>query len=110
MSRSLNQVTRSRLLPCERIAADGIVVAGTSDLDRSLITGESQADHIAKGGTVNAGMMNLTGPLTVRITATGDQTLLAEIARMVGCGRGVAARAMTAWRIARRGYMRRACI
>ncbi|MDH3669250.1 MAG: heavy metal translocating P-type ATPase [Paracoccaceae bacterium] len=67
----------------ERIPADGIVIDGTSDLDRSLVTGESRAEPVLAGETVNAGMVNLTGPLAIRITATGDRTLLAEIARMV---------------------------
>ncbi len=67
----------------ERIPADGVVLEGTSDLDRSLVTGESRAEPVVPGGAVNAGMVNLTGPLAIRITATGDRTLLAEIARMV---------------------------
>ena len=71
------------IAPGERIAADGTVIHGTSDLDRSLITGESRAEPVTQGEAVNAGVLNLTGPLAVQVTATGDRTLLAEIARMV---------------------------
>jgi len=67
----------------ERIAADGMVIEGASDLDRSLVTGESRAEPVTEGEVVNAGMINLTGPIAVRVTATGDATLLAEIARLI---------------------------
>ena len=67
----------------ERIPADGRIASGTSDLDRSLVTGESMPESVGEGATVHAGMMNLSGPLTVRLTATGEETLLAEIARLM---------------------------
>jgi len=71
------------ILPGERVPADGRVEEGTSDLDRSLVTGESAPEPIEPGAQVHAGMLNLTGPLKLRATATGDGTLLAEIARMI---------------------------
>ena len=67
----------------ERIPADGRVETGTSDLDRSLVTGESMPEPIGPGAEVHAGMLNLSGPLTLRAKATGEGTLLAEIARMI---------------------------
>jgi Cu2+-exporting ATPase len=67
----------------DRIPADGIVTAGRSDVDRSLITGESAPEAMGEGAEIHAGMLNLSGPLTIRVTATGDATLLAEIARMI---------------------------
>jgi Cu2+-exporting ATPase len=69
--------------PGERVPADGCVEAGTSDLDRSMVTGESNPEPVAPGAEVHAGMLNLSGPLQVRVAATGEATLLAEIARMV---------------------------
>jgi Cu2+-exporting ATPase len=67
----------------ERLAADGVVIAGTSEIDRSLLTGESNPELMAKGAVVHAGMLNLTGPLTVDVTAAGQDTFLAEIIRLM---------------------------
>ena len=69
--------------PGERIPADGEITVGATDLDRSLITGESRPEPAECGTEVHAGMLNLTGAIQIRVTATGDETLLAEIARMV---------------------------
>jgi P-type Cu2+ transporter len=67
----------------ERIAADGIVETGGSSLDLSLITGESRPEAVAPGARVVAGTLNLDAPLTVRVTAAGDRTTIAEIARLM---------------------------
>jgi len=69
--------------PGERVPADGQVETGASDLDRSLVTGESTPEPVGPGSEVHAGMLNLSGPLRLRAKATGERTLLAEIARMV---------------------------
>ena len=68
----------------ERLAADGVVEAGASSLDLSLLTGESAPRPVGPGGTVNAGTLNLTAPLTVRVTAAGEGSSIAEIARLMG--------------------------
>jgi hypothetical protein len=62
----------------ERIAADGRVTAGRSELDTSLITGESLPRPVAGGDPVFAGTLNLGAPLTVAVTAVGEGTLLAH--------------------------------
>ncbi|MEL6476374.1 MAG: heavy metal translocating P-type ATPase [Pseudomonadota bacterium] len=80
---TLRQGMRLAVAPGERVPADGLVLAGRSDLDRSLVTGESLPEPIAPGAAIHAGMMNLTGPLEMRVTAVGDGTLLADIARLV---------------------------
>jgi Cu2+-exporting ATPase len=67
----------------ERIAADGTVSAGTSDLDRSLMTGESAPEPVKPGDTVHSGVLNITGPLLVEITAAGNDTFLAELIRLM---------------------------
>lgn len=71
------------VVPGERVPADGQIEAGASDLDRSMVTGETNPEPVAPGAQVHAGMLNLSGPLKVRVTATGEATLLAEIARMI---------------------------
>ena len=67
----------------ERVSVDGEVAEGRSEVDSSLITGESLPAAVAPGAKVYAGTLNLGGPLTLTVTATGERTLLAEIARLM---------------------------
>jgi Cu2+-exporting ATPase len=67
----------------ERLAADGIVEQGASSLDLSLLSGESAPRLVGPGMAVHAGTLNLEGPLTVRITAAGPDTAVADIARLM---------------------------
>jgi Cu2+-exporting ATPase len=63
--------------------ADGVVEEGESDVNEAMITGESQPVKKTVGSKVIAGTINLDGSLRVRITATGEQTALAGIMRLV---------------------------
>lgn len=67
----------------ERIGADGVVEHGLSTLDTSLVTGESLPVAVQEGAAVFAGTMNLGAALTVRVTAAGAATLLAECVRLI---------------------------
>jgi len=67
----------------ERIPVDGVISQGVSDLDTALITGESLPQPSNIGDKVFAGTVNLTGPLRLEVTAVGEETLLAEIVRLV---------------------------
>ncbi|HET7717934.1 MAG TPA: heavy metal translocating P-type ATPase [Bauldia sp.] len=67
----------------ERVPIDGMVTAGASDIDRSMLTGETEPEPVQAGGRIFAGTLNLTGPLTVRVTARAADTLLAEIVRLM---------------------------
>ncbi|ATE63851.1 heavy metal translocating P-type ATPase [Rhizorhabdus dicambivorans] len=67
----------------ERFAADGRVEEGSSAIDRSLISGESRPEPVDAGSAVIAGSLNLTGPVTVRVTATGRDTTIAGMARLM---------------------------
>lgn len=69
--------------PGEAIAADGIVVEGESDVDLSLITGESLPVHISQGARVIGATINMNGRLIVRAERVGADTELARITRMV---------------------------
>jgi len=69
--------------PGQAIAADGIVIEGESDVDLSLITGESLPVHMAPGKRVIGATINGTGRLIVRAERVGAQTELSRIARMV---------------------------
>lgn len=69
--------------PGERIPVDGKITNGISDIDCSLVTGETQPQTMKPGGQVFAGMMNLSGPLEIEVTATQDSTLLSDIVRLM---------------------------
>jgi Cu2+-exporting ATPase len=74
---------RVLVAPGERIPVDGRVVSGASAVDRSLIDGESTPALVAVGDLVLAGMVNLSAPLYLIVTATGNRTFLAEIVRLM---------------------------
>ncbi|MEL6061442.1 MULTISPECIES: heavy metal translocating P-type ATPase [unclassified Methylobacterium] len=65
--------------PGERVPADGLVEHGVSDLDQSLVTGETAAVTVRGGDRVFAGALNGSGALTMRVTATTGATLLDEV-------------------------------
>ncbi|HET8569290.1 MAG TPA: heavy metal translocating P-type ATPase [Candidatus Limnocylindria bacterium] len=77
--------------PGERIATDGLVVAGASAVDESLVTGESIPVEKSAGDLVVGGALNGTGTLRVRATAIGSDTLLAQIVRLVEEAQGTKA-------------------
>mgnify|MGYP001031800084 CR=1 FL=1 len=72
----------------ERIPVDGRVIAGASDLDRSLVNGESDPQPVASGADVQAGTLNLTGPLKLEATARAENSFLAEMMRMMEAAEG----------------------
>jgi Cu2+-exporting ATPase len=74
----------------EMFAADGRVERGDSQLDVSLLTGESRPERVGVGGHVFAGTLNLSGPLRVRVEAAGETSRVARIMRQVAesAGRG----------------------
>lgn len=67
----------------EKIGADGIILTGESELDTSLITGETLPRTVKAGDTVFAGMLNLNATIILRITKAGEKSLLAEIIRLM---------------------------
>ena len=72
----------------DRLAADGTVTSGTSAIDRSLLTGESAPEPVSDGSAVLAGTLNMDAPLSVKVTAAGESTTLAEIARLMEAAGG----------------------
>ena len=69
--------------PGGRVPADGTVVDGTADVDESMITGESRPVTRTTGDQVVAGTVSTDSSLRVKITATGENTALAGIQRLV---------------------------
>ncbi|WP_114110100.1 heavy metal translocating P-type ATPase [Thalassospira xiamenensis] len=72
-----------RVLPGERVPVDGKVSAGKSELDESLITGETRPVARVPGDTVVGGAVNGTGRLDIEVTAIGEDTTLSRIIRLV---------------------------
>ena len=72
-----------RVAAGERLAADGTIVSGASRFDQSLLTGESAPVAAQSGDAVLTGTLNLDAPVDVRVTAIGQDTTLAEIARLM---------------------------
>ncbi len=69
--------------PGEKVAADGVVIDGTSAVDASMLTGESVPVDVSRDSTVTGGTINVGGRLVVRATRVGSDTTLAHIARLV---------------------------
>jgi Cu2+-exporting ATPase len=79
--------------PGSRVPADGEVVEGEADVDESLITGESRPVPKQKGAKVVAGTVAAGGSLRIRVTATGEETALSGIMRLVAAAQASASRA-----------------
>ena len=69
--------------PGEKVATDGVILEGSSAIDRSMLTGESIPEDVTPGTEVTGATVNTTGRLLVRATRVGADTELAHIAKMV---------------------------
>ncbi len=72
-----------RVRPGEKIPIDGIAIDGSSSVDESLVTGEPIPVEKSGGSRVTGGTVNGTGTLVIRAERVGNETLLAQIVRMV---------------------------
>jgi Cu2+-exporting ATPase len=85
----LSRVSPGDLLlvrPGERLPVDGEVVEGASELDTSLLTGETAPVAVGAGQICRAGALNLSGVLRLRASARSEDSALAAIARLVELG------------------------
>ena len=82
-ARELSAGMRVQVAPGERIPVDGRIITGTTEVDESLITGETLPRLASVGANVHAGTVNMTQAIVVEATATDANTLLAEIARLM---------------------------
>ena len=69
--------------PGEKIPTDGVVVEGDSAVDQSMLTGEPEPVDVGPGSDVAGATVNTFGRLVVRATKVGEETALAQIARLV---------------------------
>lgn len=72
-----------RLRPGDRIPVDGELVEGSTDVDESLVTGESRSVHRVSGEPMTGGAINVTSAVSMRATRVGKDTVLAQIADLV---------------------------
>jgi Cu+-exporting ATPase len=79
--------------PGEKIATDGTVVAGSSAVNTSLVTGEAMPSEVGPDDQVTGATVNMSGRLVVRATRVGADTLLAQITRLVSQAQGTKASA-----------------
>ncbi len=80
-----------RVRPGEKIPVDGVVVAGSSAVDEAMLTGESVPVEKQEGDEVTGATINANGVLTIRATAIGQDTALAQIVRLVEHAQGTKA-------------------
>jgi Cu2+-exporting ATPase len=78
--------------PGERAPADGIVLTGRSEIDESLVTGETRLRQVGAGANVHAGTLNYEGALQVRVSAAASDSLLDQIERLIEGAAGQKAR------------------
>jgi Cu2+-exporting ATPase len=74
---------RLMVRPGERVPADGVVLTGNSEIDESLVTGETNRRAVTAEATIYAGSMNYGGALSMQATAAGAGTLIDEIERLL---------------------------
>lgn len=82
----INQVDigdQIRVRPGEKIPVDGVILEGESSIDESMVTGESIPADKAKGDTVVGATLNKTGSFTFKATKVGQDTMLAQIIKLV---------------------------
>ena len=76
----------------DRVPVDGTVASGASELDASVVSGESLPQPVGAGSPLKAGMLNLTGGLVVTATARAEDSFLAEMVRLMEAAEGGKAR------------------
>lgn len=72
-----------RLLAGDRLPADGIVLSGTCDIDRSLVSGESMPVRAQKGLALESGVLAMNGLVDITITQSPEKSFLAEVQAMM---------------------------
>ena len=85
-ARDVNPDDRLVLWPGDRAPVNGVIEEGASNIDLSLVTGESAPSRMGVGETLYAGVVNLSSRLVMKATATADESLVADLARLIEAG------------------------
>ncbi len=83
LAESLQLGDSIRVAAGESVAADGMIISGSTTMDRSLLTGESLPVSASEGEAVSAGTVNVMAPITVRVVAVGKQSRIGRIMQSV---------------------------
>jgi Cu2+-exporting ATPase len=87
----LNQIEPGMILEIaagERIPVDGMVIEGSSDVDLSLVTGESAPEMVQKGGKLLGGATNLSAPIALEAVKPAHESFLARMVEMMEAAEG----------------------
>ncbi len=85
-ARDIDVGDRILLAAGDRAPVDAVVLEGESELDRSMLTGETLPEAIEVGGSIQAGAINLSHRLVVRATARAEDSAVAALARLIETG------------------------
>lgn len=85
-ARDISPGDRLMLAPGDRVPVDGVIDEGASDLDMSLVTGESAPVRAGVGALLHAGVLNLSTRLVMRATKTADASLVADLTCLIEAG------------------------
>ncbi len=77
---------RILLSPGDRAPVNGLVAEGASDVDVSIVTGESAPAQMQQGDTLYAGVLNMSSRLVMRATARAEDSLIADLTRLIEAG------------------------
>ncbi|MDX1930839.1 MAG: heavy metal translocating P-type ATPase metal-binding domain-containing protein [Pirellulaceae bacterium] len=83
LAENLQHGQRIRIAPGECVAVDGVIVAGATTIDRSLLTGESIPVSGKCGDAVSAGTINITAPIDVAVEAVGRESRIGRVMQSV---------------------------
>lgn len=81
--RDLKDGMEVRVSAGEKFPIDGVVIEGVSDVDTSLVTGETMPREVIQGTDIFAGTMNISAPVTVKVAKSAENSLLADIVRLM---------------------------
>ena len=85
-ARAIEVGDRLLLAAGDRVPVDGVIEEGASDLDRSMLTGETLPIAGRVGDAIQAGVINLTHGLVMRASARAENSTIAELARLIEAG------------------------
>ncbi|MEM8986883.1 MAG: heavy metal translocating P-type ATPase [Pseudomonadota bacterium] len=85
-ARDLKPGDRIQLQPGDRAPVNGVIERGASDVDAAIVTGESAPVRMGAGDPVYAGVLNVSDTLVLRATASAEDSLVADLARLIEAG------------------------